>query len=143
MPRRRTPDPLALAIGQRIRQLREQRGLTAERLAFESELGSKGFLSDIEHGLALPSLHTLEAIAAHLAVDLLDLVTIPEASERQALVDRTRLLSRGVVRRLLREMPAAVASDAPTLARVRRGRTGVLRVAEPTAPAASRRARKT
>jgi len=48
MPRRETPDPTAKAVGQRIRQLRGERGLTAERVAFESELGSKGFLSDIE-----------------------------------------------------------------------------------------------
>ena len=51
MPRRSTPDPLALAIGQRIRQLREEAGLTQEKLAYEIGM-SKGFLSDIEKGLA-------------------------------------------------------------------------------------------
>ena len=48
MPRRREPDPLAQAVGQRIRQLRQEAGLTMEKLAFESELGSKGHLSNIE-----------------------------------------------------------------------------------------------
>jgi len=47
MPRRTTPDPIALAVGARIRQLRREQGLTLEKLAYESDLGSKGYLSDI------------------------------------------------------------------------------------------------
>ncbi len=95
-----------MAVGQRIRQLREERGLTAERLAFESELGSKGYLSDIEHGRASPSLRTLHVIADYLEVLLLDLLTFPEDGERQRLIDRSRWLGPGTVRRLLRDMPA-------------------------------------
>ena len=72
MPRRNRPDPLAQVIGQRLRQLREQRGLTAEKVAYESDVGSKGFLSDIEHGLALPSLQTLDRLAKYLEVQLFD-----------------------------------------------------------------------
>lgn len=109
MPRRKTPDPLAEAIGQRIRQLRQERGLTAESVAFGSDVGSKGFLSDIERGLAMPSLGTLKVIAEHLGVELLDLVTFPERSDRLALVDQTRALKPGTIRRLLREMRAGVA----------------------------------
>jgi transcriptional regulator with XRE-family HTH domain len=115
MPRRATPDPLAKAVGRRIRQLRGERRLTAERLAFESDLGSKGFLSDIEAGRASPSMRTLQRIADYLEVFLLDLFTFPDQSERQALVDRTRFLTPGVIRKLLREMPheASTALDAP------------------------------
>lgn len=112
MPRRKTPDPLAAAIGKRIRQLRKERGLTAENVAFEGQVGSKGFLSDIEAGLAMPSLSTLQAIADHLGVDLLDVVTVPELSDRQALIDQTRTLKPGTIRRLLREMRPAPASTA-------------------------------
>ncbi len=105
MPRRATPDPTAKAVGQRIRQLRGERNLTAERLAFESDLGSKGFLSDIEQGLASPSLRTLVAIADYLEVMLVDLLTFPDDGERQQLIDRTRWLAPGTIRKLLRDMP--------------------------------------
>ena len=104
MPRRSTPNPLARQIGRRVRQLRQEAGLTLEKLAYESEVGSKGFLSDIEKGLARPSVQTLSVIADHLEVDLLDLVTFPWRSERQSLVDRTRGLTTGSVKRLLKEV---------------------------------------
>jgi transcriptional regulator with XRE-family HTH domain len=105
MPRRATPDPTARSVGQRIRELRGERQLTAERLAFESELGSKGFLSDIEQGRACPSINTLQVIADYLEVFLVDLFTFPEHSEREQLIDRTRWLTPGAVRKLLRDMP--------------------------------------
>jgi len=105
MPRRSTPDPTARAVGQRIRELRLERRLTAERLAYESELGSKGFLSDIEQGRARPSIGTLQVIADYLEVFLVDLFTFPEHSERERLIDRTRWLTPGAIRKLLREMP--------------------------------------
>ena len=103
MPRRSTPDPLAQRIGARIRELRKEAGLTLEKLAYESEVGSKGFLSDVEKGLARPTVETLSAIADRLEVALLDLVTFPDEDERQRLVDRTRALTKGTVRELLRE----------------------------------------
>ena len=103
MPRRSTPDPLAERIGARIRELRQETGLTLEKLAYESEVGSKGFLSDVEKGLARPTVETLAAIAERLEVKLLDLVTFPDDDERAVLVDRTRALTKGTIRRLLRE----------------------------------------
>jgi len=104
MPRRREPDPLAQAVGQRIRQLREEAGLTMEKLAFESELGSKGHLSNIERGLVRPTVQTLQVLADRLGVLLLDLVTFPERDERQRLVDRTRSLPRGTLKKLAKEL---------------------------------------
>lgn len=103
MPRRDEPDPLAKRIGARIRELRVESGLTLEKLAYESDVGSKGFLSDVEKGLARPSVETLAAIAERLDVKLLDLVTFPDEDERARLVDRTRFMGKGVVRKLLRE----------------------------------------
>ena len=103
MPRRSKPDPLAQAIGARITELREEAGLTLEKLAYESELKSKGYLSDIEKGLARPTVGTLKVIADRLDLDLLDLVTFPAASERAKLVDATRRLATPMVRALLRE----------------------------------------
>src|SRR5580692_3636770 len=78
VPRRAKPDALSLALGARIRQLREEAGLTLERLAFESELGSKGHLSNIEHGLVRPTAHTLRTLSDRLGVELADMVTFPD-----------------------------------------------------------------
>src|SRR5437773_12286253 len=75
VPRRKVADPLARRVGDRIRSLRKAAGLTGEKLAFESELGSKGHLSDIENGLARPTIRTLKVLADRLGVVLLDLVT--------------------------------------------------------------------
>jgi len=119
MPRRREPDPLARAVGLRIRQLREDAGLTLEGLAFESaranegsraykhELSfSKGHLSNLERGLVAPNVLTLQALADALQVDLLDLVTFPDAGDRQRLVELTRTLPKGTIRKLLKECQA-------------------------------------
>lgn len=45
-------------IGEKIKQLRQQRGLTQEELADRCEL-SKGFISQVERNLASPSIATL------------------------------------------------------------------------------------
>jgi len=103
MPRRDKPDPIALTVGTRIKQLRKEQGLTAEKLAYGSEVGSKGYLSDIEAGLASPSLQTLQKIADRLAVDLLDLVTFPESHPRHALVDKLRGTSKTDLKKMLKE----------------------------------------
>src|SRR5689334_14185954 len=107
MPRRRKPEPLASAVGARIRQLREEAGLTLEKLAYESELGSKGYLSDIERGLARPTLSTLKVLADHLGLRLLDLVTFPQDDERQRLVDQIRKLGGPALRKLARDVDSA------------------------------------
>ncbi len=101
MPRRAEPDPLAKKVGARIRALRKARALTAEKLAYASELGSKGYLSDIESGLASPSMQTLQKLAEHLEVELVDLFTFPEEGARHELIDATRHTSKGDVRKLL------------------------------------------
>jgi transcriptional regulator with XRE-family HTH domain len=97
-------------VGLRIRQLREQAGLTLEKLAYESELGSKGYLSDIEKGLAKPTLTSLNALGERLGVALLDLVTFPDEDERQQLVDRSRFATPEMLARWLGETPPGPAS---------------------------------
>jgi transcriptional regulator with XRE-family HTH domain len=103
MPRRTEADPVATQIGARIRALREELGLTQEKLAYEAGLKSKGHLSGIEKGLVIPTLPTLALIAERLSVELVDLVTFPDSSDRHALVDLTRGMKAGTVRRLVRE----------------------------------------
>ncbi len=56
-------------IGQRLQALRRSHGLTLEQLAGDSGL-STGYLSQIETGAAVPSLTSLQLIAAELGVDI-------------------------------------------------------------------------
>ncbi len=93
MPRRSSPDELALEVGQRIREIREEEGLTIQELAETSELGSKGHLSNMERGLVRPNIQTLKQVADGLGVMPLDLMTFPKNNLRHKLVDLTRQLS--------------------------------------------------
>ena len=93
MPRRNKPDELALQVGRRIKELREEEGLTIQELAETSKLGSKGHLSNLERGLARPNIQTLKQIANGLGVLPLDLMTFPRTCVRQKLIDFTRSLS--------------------------------------------------
>ncbi len=103
MTRRSEVDPLSAAIGARIRMFRDEAGLTLEKLAYETDQ-SKGHLSDIERGYSRPSIATLNRIAEHLGVLLLDLVTFPEDDARQEVTDRLRGLSDKDLRQLRREL---------------------------------------
>ena len=114
MPRRAKPDALSLAVGARIRQLREELGITMERLAYESEVGSKGHLSNIERGLVRPTAHTLKALADRLGVQLADLVSFPGDGDRARLLDLTRRMTAPRVRLLLQEAEG-MAARAPAL----------------------------
>ena len=58
-------------IGAKLRQLRQQRGLTQEELADRCEL-SKGFISQVERNLASPSIATLMDMLECLGVALPD-----------------------------------------------------------------------
>lgn len=93
MARRTKPDPLAAKIGARVRALREEQGLTLEKLAYSTDF-SKGQLSTIEKGLAVPTATTLSVLAEGLDALPLDLLTFPEDSPREKLIDLTRGLSK-------------------------------------------------
>lgn len=105
MPRRRVPDPLAEAVGRRIRMLREEQGLTMEKLAYESEF-SKGHLSSLERGLVMPTVATLQLLADRLGVLVADLVTDPSGGPRAELLEASRHAPIGAVRRAVRELRA-------------------------------------
>ena len=109
VPRRTIPDAFALAIGTRIKNLREEAGFTIERLAYESDVGSKGHLSSIERGLVRPTAHTLRTLADGLGILVTDVVNFPEAGDRQRLFDLTRQLSPPRVKALLREVEGSLA----------------------------------
>lgn len=58
-------------IGAKIRNLRNQNGLTQEELADRTEL-TKGFISQLERGLTAPSVSTLSDIVECLGTNLSD-----------------------------------------------------------------------
>ena len=68
-------DPVAL-LGARVRELRRDRGLTLKGLGSEAGL-SHPFLSQLERGLARPSMSSVERIARALDVPVSTLWTTP------------------------------------------------------------------
>jgi transcriptional regulator with XRE-family HTH domain len=72
-------------IGQRIRQLRESRGMTQSQLQARSRV-SRSYLSRIESGQMTPSLGTLEKISEALGVGL-NRFFIPESTGEALLED--------------------------------------------------------
>jgi len=62
-------DAYAKRLGSRVREMRKQVDFTLKRLAKETGL-SPPLLSQIENGVAMPSIPTLQAIADAMAVDI-------------------------------------------------------------------------
>jgi len=56
-------------IGNTIKELREKKGLTLEKLAYESEF-SKGGLSEIERGLREIKISSLEKLCSTLEISI-------------------------------------------------------------------------
>jgi transcriptional regulator with XRE-family HTH domain len=65
----RNKGDLAKKIGIRLKELRQDGGLTLEKLAVATDLSS-AFLSRIENGLSIPSIPTLQSIADALSVNI-------------------------------------------------------------------------
>jgi transcriptional regulator with XRE-family HTH domain len=96
----------AKRVGKRIRQLRDERHITQEKLAYECGR-SKSFLCEIEAGKKLPSLKVLSELAERLDVPVFDLLVFPE-NPRTWLIDATRALPDAAIADLLaRARPAA------------------------------------
>ena len=93
------PDLGASRVGARVRRLRLEAAFTFDAFVEETGLG-RGYVSELERGLVVPSLTTLELIAAALEITPADLVL--GSSDRERLFDRARLLGPGEVGRLLR-----------------------------------------
>lgn len=109
MPRRKTADPEAELIGQRIKALREERGLGLEQLAHAAEF-SKGHLSNLERGLVMPTVATLSKLADALEVLVADIVSSPERSLREKVLDLTRHTPTGPLKRLAKDLAALAKS---------------------------------
>lgn len=76
------PQPSLTQLGAAIRSLREQRGLSIEALAHESDLHTMS-VSRIEHGKQNLSWLALSRIADVLDVELLDLVRLAAEQTNQ------------------------------------------------------------
>lgn len=62
-------ETLAKQLGKRISAVRREKGMTSEKLAYETDI-SKGYLSDVENGKKLPSIKVLARLAKVLGVKL-------------------------------------------------------------------------
>ncbi len=78
VPRAPTPDA---ALAAAVRQLRMDRGLTLEAVAFRAGV-STGSIGRLELGQSVPSWDTVRQIARALDVPLVELATAVEAASR-------------------------------------------------------------
>ena len=90
----------AKQVGRRLRQLREEQGLTQEKLAYECGR-AKSHVCEIEAGKKLPSLKALAEFADRLGVRVFDFFVFPEDGTREAAVEATRGLPEPALTRLL------------------------------------------
>lgn len=68
--------PLRVAFGQRLRELRLQRGMSQE--AFADYCGfARSYMSRLERGAGNPSLDAIQALADGLEVEVVELFTTP------------------------------------------------------------------
>jgi len=87
---RTKPDPLAKVVGERIRNLRKQQDFRFDAFVEETGLG-RGYVSELERGLVVPSIHSLSKVARALGLTLADIVV--GETRREALFEATRGLS--------------------------------------------------
>ena len=84
-----TPEKVRLLVGQRVRQLRLEQGLTAAELGRIVDK-QRTYVSDFENGRLNFTQETLSFFAEALGVDEVDLYTFPERNTRHAVLDMTR-----------------------------------------------------
>ena len=75
---------IAIKIGKTIRAKREKRGLSQESLAELSNL-NRTYLGEIERGLAMPSIETLEKISMAFGEKLSELIAEYEIHGRPSI----------------------------------------------------------
>jgi transcriptional regulator with XRE-family HTH domain len=75
------PDQPQPELGEAVRQLREKRGITQERLAQDAGL-TTGTISLVERGRSNPAWGTVKALAKALDVSIGELAKLSEKFER-------------------------------------------------------------
>jgi transcriptional regulator with XRE-family HTH domain len=94
-PRRTEPDPIAARVGNRIRALRGETKFSFDAFVEETGLG-RGYVSELERGLVVPTIGTLARVARALEVTIADLVS--GDSERERLFEDLRGQPNTVIR---------------------------------------------
>jgi transcriptional regulator with XRE-family HTH domain len=94
---RAVPDPLAARIGQKIRFLRRSEEFGFDAFVEETGLG-RGYVSELERGLVVPTIGTLARIANALGVTVADLVA--GDSDREKLFKELRPANHELIREL-------------------------------------------
>ena len=89
-------DEAVRRLGARIRELRTARGLTLVQLAAATDL-SHPFISQLERGLAQPSLATLRRMALALETSPIELIAASEAPAAAPVIEVRRAGELGVV----------------------------------------------
>ena len=87
---RTKPDPLAKIVGERIRNLRKKQDFRFDAFVEETGLG-RGYVSELERGLVVPSVHSLSKVARALSLTLADIVL--GDTKREVLFEATRGLT--------------------------------------------------
>lgn len=108
------PDPLAARVGQRIRQLRKAAEFTFDAFVEETNLG-RGYLSELERGLVVPTIGTLARVARALELTIADLV-IGE-TDRERLFEELRDVPASGIREVRERVRAVISAHAARRAR--------------------------
>ena len=108
---RATPDAHAKIVGARIRALRKEKEFSFDAFVEETELG-RGYISELERGLVVPSLTALAKVARALELTVADLVA--DDSPRERLFLATRSLEDKQVLAILKQVTALLAQRPPS-----------------------------
>lgn len=100
-------DPLAREVGKRIRRLRLAQDFKFDAFVEETGLG-RGYISELERGFVVPSLHALAKVAAALELTVADLVVGDSA--REELFVAARELPDSEIKAVLEQVRAKIAA---------------------------------
>ncbi len=111
---RKEPEPFAQALGTRVRTLRKAKKVRFDALVGVSELG-RGYVNEVERGLAVPSVVTLCKLAKGLDVSAVDLLNgvCDDRPQRRELIHLTSTMSVAALTTLLRHAKKLAAEDEP------------------------------
>jgi transcriptional regulator with XRE-family HTH domain len=113
MPRRSIPEPIAVKVGARIRELRQERGMSLAALAEAAGL-SKGHMSSVERGLVLITVGTIVATARALGVPPFVLAMFPHEEPLSAVIERVRSSEGGDTNKTASKLRKLVFGPIPT-----------------------------
>jgi transcriptional regulator with XRE-family HTH domain len=78
--------PEGVLFGQRLREIRHRRGVSQDQLALTAHM-SKAYISNMEHGLKVPSLTTILRLAVALNCKVMDLIGAYDKTDIRRLIE--------------------------------------------------------